>query len=214
MASTGLNLASVSGVSAKARNVCPAKAVPVMAAAPQALSGKRASSFAGRSIVESVRQSVLTKGRASQLLVSAIKDGAVLDRPLRVAVIGGGPSGACAAETLAQGGVETYLIERKMDNCKVFVVFRPFAVFGWYLLVSTIYRLQQCSCTLVVCLSQFHVLVLRAICLEDNRGPRSGRPVLHVAHLGLTLICLWVAALRRSHPSLHGRRVRHSPRDH
>jgi len=50
--------------------------------------------------------------------VQAIKDGAPLDRPLRVAVVGGGPSGACAAETLAQGGIETYLIERKMDNCK------------------------------------------------------------------------------------------------
>ncbi|CAG9465390.1 unnamed protein product [Pedinophyceae sp. YPF-701] len=46
------------------------------------------------------------------------KRGEALDRPLRVAVIGGGPSGACAAETLAAGGVETYLIERKLDNCK------------------------------------------------------------------------------------------------
>eukprot|EP00798_Chlamydomonas_sp_ICE-L_P014738 gene14738-20782_t len=46
------------------------------------------------------------------------KDGATLNRKLRVAVIGGGPSGACAAETLAKGGVETFLIERKMDNCK------------------------------------------------------------------------------------------------
>ena len=49
----------------------------------------------------------------------AIKDGATLGRPLRVAVIGGGPSGACAAETLAKGGVEVTLLERKMDNCKV-----------------------------------------------------------------------------------------------
>jgi len=52
------------------------------------------------------------------VVVQAIKDGAPLDRPLRVAVVGGGPSGACAAETLAKGGIETYLIERKMDNCK------------------------------------------------------------------------------------------------
>ena len=42
-----------------------------------------------------------------------------LDRKLRVAVIGGGPSGACTAETLAKGGIETVLIERKLDNCKV-----------------------------------------------------------------------------------------------
>ncbi|KAJ4960061.1 hypothetical protein NE237_019971 [Protea cynaroides] len=39
-------------------------------------------------------------------------------RNLRVAVIGGGPAGGAAAETLAKGGIETYLIERKMDNCK------------------------------------------------------------------------------------------------
>ena len=48
-----------------------------------------------------------------------MRDGATLDRPLRVAVIGGGPAGACAAETLAKGGIETTLIERKLDNCKV-----------------------------------------------------------------------------------------------
>jgi hypothetical protein len=57
--------------------------------------------------------------RAGALRVCAIKDGAVLDRKLRVAVIGGGPSGACTAETLAAGGIETFLIERKLDNCKV-----------------------------------------------------------------------------------------------
>jgi len=39
-------------------------------------------------------------------------------RKLRVAVIGGGPGGACAAETLAAAGIETFLIERKLDNCK------------------------------------------------------------------------------------------------
>jgi geranylgeranyl diphosphate/geranylgeranyl-bacteriochlorophyllide a reductase len=39
-------------------------------------------------------------------------------RPLRVAVVGGGPAGGSAAETLAKGGVETILIERKLDNCK------------------------------------------------------------------------------------------------
>ncbi|HBE29878.1 MAG TPA: geranylgeranyl reductase [Cyanobacteria bacterium UBA11368] len=37
---------------------------------------------------------------------------------LRVAVVGGGPSGSCAAETLAKAGIETYLIERKLDNAK------------------------------------------------------------------------------------------------
>ena len=37
---------------------------------------------------------------------------------LRVAVIGGGPSGSCAAEILAKAGIETWLFERKLDNAK------------------------------------------------------------------------------------------------
>lgn len=37
---------------------------------------------------------------------------------LRVAVVGGGPAGSCTAETLALAGIETYLIERKLDNAK------------------------------------------------------------------------------------------------
>ena len=37
---------------------------------------------------------------------------------LRVAVIGGGPSGSCAAETLAKSGIKTWLFERKLDNAK------------------------------------------------------------------------------------------------
>lgn len=59
--------------------------------------------------------------RTRSVTVRAIKDGQALPegKKLRVAVIGGGPSGACAAETLAKGGVEVTLIERKMDNCKV-----------------------------------------------------------------------------------------------
>ena len=34
------------------------------------------------------------------------------------AVIGGGPAGGCAAETLAKAGIETFMIERKLDNAK------------------------------------------------------------------------------------------------
>jgi len=41
------------------------------------------------------------------------------DRKMRVAVIGGGPSGSCAAEIFAQEpNIETYIFERKMDNAK------------------------------------------------------------------------------------------------
>ncbi len=37
---------------------------------------------------------------------------------LRVAVIGGGPSGSCAAEILAKAGITTWIFERKLDNAK------------------------------------------------------------------------------------------------
>ena len=37
---------------------------------------------------------------------------------LRVAVVGGGPAGSSAAETLVKAGIETFLFERKLDNAK------------------------------------------------------------------------------------------------
>lgn len=37
---------------------------------------------------------------------------------LRVAVVGGGPSGSCAAEVLAKAGIRTWIFERKLDNAK------------------------------------------------------------------------------------------------
>ena len=37
---------------------------------------------------------------------------------LWVAVVGGDPAGSSAAETLAKASIETYLIERKLDNVK------------------------------------------------------------------------------------------------
>lgn len=37
---------------------------------------------------------------------------------LRVAIVGGGPSGSCAAEVLAKAGIPTWLFERKLDNAK------------------------------------------------------------------------------------------------
>lgn len=42
-----------------------------------------------------------------------------LDMKYKVAVVGGGPSGACAAEIFAQDkNIDTFLFERKMDNAK------------------------------------------------------------------------------------------------
>jgi len=50
---------------------------------------------------------------------SLTRSAAHLDMKYKVAVVGGGPSGACAAEIFAQyPDVETVIIERKMDNAK------------------------------------------------------------------------------------------------
>merc|ERR1719199_1730435 len=72
-------------------------------------------SMAGQRLVaKAAKASVGTRAHTVEVKAA----GAKLGRKLKVAVVGGGPAGACAAETLAKGGVETYLIERKMDNCK------------------------------------------------------------------------------------------------
>ena len=42
-----------------------------------------------------------------------------LEMKYKVAVVGGGPAGACAAEIFAQDkGIDTVLFERKLDNAK------------------------------------------------------------------------------------------------
>ncbi|CAL6299044.1 unnamed protein product [Bathycoccus prasinos] len=65
------------------------------------------------------KKSTVSQKSESRILTTVRASGKALDgRKLRVAVIGGGPAGACAAETLAKGGCETFLVERKMDNCK------------------------------------------------------------------------------------------------
>jgi len=47
------------------------------------------------------------------------KSTSALDMKYKVAVVGGGPSGACAAEIFAQEkGIDTVMFERKMDNAK------------------------------------------------------------------------------------------------
>ncbi|CAN7130293.1 unnamed protein product [Brassica rapa subsp. narinosa] len=69
--------------------------------------------------VSNVPSSLSRSQRRTSLKVTASRASPKLaNRSLRVAVIGGGPAGGAAAETLAQGGIETILIERKMDNCK------------------------------------------------------------------------------------------------
>jgi geranylgeranyl diphosphate/geranylgeranyl-bacteriochlorophyllide a reductase len=62
------------------------------------------------------RAGAVRSGRATNLQMGTKFN---KDRKMRVAVVGGGPSGACAAEIFAQEkNIDTYMFERKMDNCK------------------------------------------------------------------------------------------------
>mmetsp|Transcript_10438 Transcript_10438/g.28519 ORF Transcript_10438/g.28519 Transcript_10438/m.28519 type:complete len:501 (-) Transcript_10438:612-2114(-) len=116
-------VSSQAGAKVQAKGMLPSARVPSVR--PSLKNGSSSSSFLRpapqHSLVQPVFAGASMPGPAAQrssVAMQAIKDGTKLDRPLRVAVVGGGPSGACAAETLAKGGVETYLIERKLDNCK------------------------------------------------------------------------------------------------
>lgn len=114
-------VSSMSRVSGVTRTHAPSARTNPMAA-QRLVAMDMKSAMGGMKVVSSSssqRKVALSTGRELSQKVFAVRNGTPLDRPLRVAVIGGGPSGACAAETLAKGGVETYLIERKMDNCKV-----------------------------------------------------------------------------------------------
>ncbi len=77
--------------------------------------------FAGQQLRASRAGSAGTAVSRCTIRVYAIKDGEKLPngQKLRVAVVGGGPGGACAAEILAAGGCETYLLERNLSNTKV-----------------------------------------------------------------------------------------------
>ncbi|CAN8239811.1 unnamed protein product [Cochlearia groenlandica] len=85
----------------------------------KSFTGLRQSSPDQTNFVTHAPSSLSLSQRRSSLRVTAARSSPKLaNRNLRVAVIGGGPAGGAAAETLAKGGIETILIERKMDNCK------------------------------------------------------------------------------------------------
>lgn len=144
------------------------------------------SAMGGAKVATGQAHLVAQSGRSLCAKVCAVKDGTVLDRPLRVAVIGGGPSGACAAETLAKGGVETYLIERKMDNCKVRrdVLFLGIlagpghGLMGRFVLMRVVEDVNTCVSIIIIPLMNIHIVVF--------------------------------AAMRRSYSNLYGGRIRSS----
>ena len=52
-------------------------------------------------------------------VANAPSSSSMLNMKYKVAVVGGGPAGACAAEIFAQEkGIDTVLFERKLDNAK------------------------------------------------------------------------------------------------
>ena len=57
--------------------------------------------------------------RTTPVVHKASVSSSALCMKYKVAVVGGGPSGACAAEIFAQEkGIDTVLFERKLDNAK------------------------------------------------------------------------------------------------
>jgi geranylgeranyl reductase len=63
--------------------------------------------------------SSFTGSRLSTTTHTTSSSSTTLEMKYKVAVVGGGPSGACAAEIFAQEkNVDTVLFERKMDNAK------------------------------------------------------------------------------------------------
>jgi heterodisulfide reductase subunit A-like polyferredoxin len=64
----------------------------------------------------------------------------------KVAVVGGGPSGACAAEIFAQEkGIDTVMFERKMDNAKPCGGAIPLCMVGEFDLPETVVDRKVCS---------------------------------------------------------------------
>ena len=62
-----------------------------------------------------------------------------LSMKYKVAVVGGGPSGACAAEIFAQEkGIDTVLFERKLDNAKPCGGAIPLCMVGEFNLPETV----------------------------------------------------------------------------
>ena len=71
--------------------------------------------------------------------VASVASGSALDMKYKIAVVGGGPAGACAAEIFAQEkGVDTVLFERKLDNAKPCGGAIPLCMVGEFELPETV----------------------------------------------------------------------------
>lgn len=89
-------------------------------------------------------------------LTSVPASTSALDMKYKVAVVGGGPSGACAAEIFAQEkGIDTVLFERKLDNAKPCGGAIPLCMVGEFDLPETVVDRKVCSKSDCMILSDF-----------------------------------------------------------
>jgi len=83
----------------------------------------------------------------------------------KVAVVGGGPAGACAAEVFAkEKGIDTVLFERKLDNAKPCGGAIPLCMVGEFDLPETVVDRKVCVihfCSVVRVLSDWHLACLK-----------------------------------------------------
>jgi geranylgeranyl reductase len=90
----------------------------------------------------------------TSIVQNAVKSTSQLDMKYKIAVVGGGPSGACAAEIFAQQkNMDTFLFERKLDNAKPCGGAIPLCMVGEFDIPETVvdrkviisFRLHTCS---------------------------------------------------------------------
>ena len=70
----------------------------------------------------------------------------------KVAVVGGGPSGACAAEIFAQEkNIDTVMFERKMDNAKPCGGAIPLCMVGEFNMPESVVDRKVCTSRVISC---------------------------------------------------------------
>lgn len=85
-------------------------------------------------------------GKTSVSTNAVASNGSNMDMRYKVAVIGGGPSGACAAEIFAQErGIDTVMFERKMDNAKPCGGAIPLCMVGEFDIPETVVDRKVCN---------------------------------------------------------------------
>lgn len=81
-----------------------------------------------------------------QGVTHSVASDSALNMRFKVAVVGGGPSGACAAEIFAQEkAIDTVLFERKLDNAKPCGGAIPLCMVGEFDLPESVVDRKVCT---------------------------------------------------------------------